>query len=83
MFKKIEKPDTCETRCVICFLNARNMNPADIHCQLREVYGEHAISDSVVQRWVRHFNGHKNVHDDPQSGRLSVFNEDLACAVED
>jgi hypothetical protein len=37
-------------------LNARNMKPADIHRQLCEVYGEHAMSDSMVRRWVRHFN---------------------------
>jgi hypothetical protein len=38
---------------VICFLDARNMKPADIHCQLCEAYGEHAMSDSMVRRWVR------------------------------
>jgi hypothetical protein len=52
MFKKTEKP-------AACFLNARNMKPADIHCQLCEVYGEHATSDSVVKTWVRHFKGAK------------------------
>jgi hypothetical protein len=65
MFKKIEKPAACEMQSVIHFLNARNMKPADIHCQLYEVYGEHAMSDSMVQRWVRNFNeGRKNMHDD-------------------
>jgi hypothetical protein len=68
----------------ICFLYARNMKPADIHHQLCEVYGEHAMSDSMVRRWVRHFNeGRENVHDDPQSGQPSVVNEDLLCAVEE
>jgi hypothetical protein len=68
MFKKIRKPATCEMRSVIRFLNARNMKPADIHHQLSEVYGEHAMSDSMVRRWVRHCNeGRKNVYDDPQS----------------
>jgi transposase len=48
------------------------------------VYGEHAMSDSVVQRWVTHFNeGRKNVHDYLQSGRSSVVNEDLVCAAEE
>jgi transposase len=83
-FKKIEKPAACEKRSVIRFLNARNMKPADIHRQLCEVYGEHAMSDSVVRRWARHFNeGRENVHDDPQSGRSSVVNEDLVSAVEE
>jgi hypothetical protein len=48
MFKKIEKTVACEMRSVIRFLNARNMKPADIHRQLCEVYGEHAMSDSMV-----------------------------------
>ena len=43
-------------RSVIRFLNARNMKPAEIHCQLCNLYGEHAMSSSVVQRWVRLFN---------------------------
>jgi hypothetical protein len=49
MFKKIEKPTTCEMWSVIHFLNARNMKLADIHHQLCEVYGEHAMSDSMIQ----------------------------------
>jgi hypothetical protein len=50
------KPTTREMHSVICFLNARNMKLADSHRQFCEVYGEHAMSDSVVQRWVRHIN---------------------------
>jgi transposase len=84
MFKKIEKPATCEMRSVIRLLNARNMKPADIHHQLCEVYGEHAMSDSMVRRWVRLFSeGRENVHDDPRSGRPPVVNEDLMRAVEE
>jgi transposase len=84
MFKKIEKPAACEMRSVIHFLNARNMKPDDIHRQLCEVYGQHATSDSMVRRWVRHFiEGHKNVHDDPHSGRPPVVNKDLVHAVEE
>jgi hypothetical protein len=40
-------------RSVIGFLNARNMRTADIHRQLFEMHGEHAMSDSIVRRWVR------------------------------
>jgi hypothetical protein len=84
MFKKIEKPAACEMRSVIPFLNARNMKPADIHCQLCEVYGEHAMSDLMVWRWMRHFHeGCKSVHDDPRSSRPSVVNEDLVHAVKE
>jgi transposase len=64
MFKKTEKPATCEMCSVM-----------DIHSQLCEMRGEHAISDSMVRRWVRHFNeGRENVHDDLRSGQPSVVN---------
>jgi len=83
MLKKIENPAACEMRPVIRFLNAKNMTPAEIHRQLRDVYGEHAMSSSMVRRWVRLFNeGRENVNDDPRSGRPSVVNEDLVRAVE-
>ena len=59
---------------VICFLNVKNMTPAEIHRQLCDVCGEHAMSSSVVRRWVWLFN--------VQSGWPSVVNEDLVCAVE-
>jgi hypothetical protein len=68
MFKKIKKPAACEMRSVIRFLIARNMKAADIHRQLCQVYGEHAMMDSVARRWVGHFNeGRENMHDDPRS----------------
>jgi len=68
----------------IRFLNAKNMKPAEIHHQLCDVYGEHVMSSSMVWRWVRLFNeGCENVHDDRQSGRPSVVNEDLVHAVEE
>jgi hypothetical protein len=83
MFKKIKKPTACEMLSVMCFLNARKTIPADIHRQLCEVYGEHATSDSIIRRWVRHFNeGRENVHD-LRSGRLSVINKDMVRAVEE
>jgi hypothetical protein len=83
LFKEIEKPAAREVQSVIRFLNVRNMKPADIHCQLCEVYGEHAMSDTMVRRCVRHFNeGRENVHDDPRSGRPSEVNEELVRAVE-
>jgi hypothetical protein len=69
MFKKTEKPAARDMRSVIHFLNAGNMKTADIHHQLCAMYGEHAVSDSVVRRRVRHFiEGRENVHDDPGSG---------------
>jgi transposase len=84
MFKKIEKPTACEMPSVILFWNARNMKPAGIHRKLCEVYGVHDMSDSMVRRWVSHFNeGRENVHYDPRSDRPSVVNEVLVRAVEE
>jgi len=84
VFKKIENPAACEMRSVIRFLNAKNMTPAEIHRQLCDAYGEHAMTSSMVWRWVRLFNeGRENVHDDPRSGRPPVVNEDLVRAVEE
>jgi len=59
------------------------MKPAEI-CELCDLYGENAMSSSVVWRCVQLFNeGHKNVYDDLWSGRLSVVNEDLVCTFEE
>ena len=60
------------------------MTLAEIRRQLCDVYGEHAMSSSMVRRWVRLFNvGRENVHDDPWSGRPFVVKEDLVHAVEE
>ena len=84
MFKKIDNPVECEMRSIIRFLNTKNMTPAEIHRQLCDVYGEHAMSSSMVRRWVRLFNeGRENVHEDPRSGRPSAANEDLVRAFEE
>ena len=65
MFKKIENPAACAMRPVIRLLNAKNMTPAEIHRQLCDMYGEHAMSSSMVWRWVRLFNeGRENVHEE-------------------
>jgi hypothetical protein len=83
MFKTIERPADCEIRSVIRFLNARNVKPADIHRQICEVYSENAMSDGMVRKWVRQFNeGRENVHDEVQSGRPSVVNDDLVHVVD-
>jgi oligoribonuclease (3'-5' exoribonuclease) len=83
MFKTIERPADCEVRSVIRFLNAKNVKPADIHRQICEVYGENAMSDGMVRKWVRQFNeGCENVHDEARSGRPSVVNDDFVHAVD-
>jgi len=82
MFKTIEGGADCEIRSVIRFLNARNVLPSEIHHQICQVYGENAMSDGMVRKWVRMFNeGRENVHDEAQSGRPSLVNYDLVRNV--
>jgi len=65
MIKTIEGAADCEIRSVICFLNARNVLPSEIHHQICQVYGDNAMSDGMVRKWVRMFNeGQENVHDE-------------------
>ncbi|KAJ4444460.1 hypothetical protein ANN_06252 [Periplaneta americana] len=69
-------------RSVIRFLNARNIKPADIHRQLCEVYGNDAINDGMVWRWVREFNeGSVSVHDEERTGPPSLINDDLSVHI--
>ena len=79
MFKTIEGAADCEIRSVIRFLNARCVLPSEIHHQICQVYGDNAMRDSMVRKWVRMFNeGRENVHDEARSGRPSLVNDDLA-----
>jgi transposase len=42
------------------------------------VYGDNAMSASMVRKWVRMFNeGREDVHDVARSGRPSLVNDDL------
>ena len=56
MFKTIGGAVDCEIRSVIRFLNVRNMLPSEIHNQICQVYGDNAMSDGMVRKWVRMFN---------------------------
>ncbi|KFM63558.1 hypothetical protein X975_24458, partial [Stegodyphus mimosarum] len=83
MFKTISSPTDCEIRAVIKFLNARNVKPANIYCQVTEVYGKYAISDGIMRKWVRMFNvSRTNVHAEARSGRPSVVTDDLVRKVD-
>jgi len=65
MFKTIEGAADCEIQSVIRFLKARNVLPSEIHHQIRQMYGDNAMSDGMVRKWVRMFNeGRGNVHDE-------------------
>jgi len=82
MFKTIEGAADCEIRSIICFLNARNVLPSEIHHQICQVYGNNATSDGMVRKWVRIFiEGRENLHDEARSGRQSLVNDDLVRKV--
>jgi len=82
MFNTIEGAADCEIRSVIRFMNARNVMPSEIHHQICKVYGDNAMSDGMVRKWVRMFSeGRENVHDEARSGLPSLLNDDLVCKV--
>ena len=58
------------------------MLPSEIHHQICQVYGDNAMSDGMVRKWVRMFNeGRENVHDEARIGRPSMVNVDLVRKV--
>ena len=62
MFKTAEGAADCEIRPVIRFLIARNVPPSEIHHQICQVYGDNAMSDSMVRKCVRMCNvGRENL----------------------
>ena len=82
MFKTIEGAADCEIPSEIRFLEARNMLPSEIHRQICQVYGDNAMSDGMVRKWVRMFNERReNVYDETRSGRPSLMNDDLVRKV--
>jgi len=82
MFKTIEGATNSEIQYVICFFNAGNVLPSEIHHQICQVYGDNAMSDGMFRRCVRMFNeGQKNVHNEARSGRPALVNDDLVCKV--
>jgi len=65
-------------RSLIRFLKARNVLPSEIHHQTFQVYGDNAMSDGMVRKWVRLFNeGWENVHDEARSGCPSLVQADV------
>ena len=65
MFQTIEEAADCEIWSVIHFLNARNVLPNEIQHQICQVYGDNAMSNGMVRKWVQMFNeGRENVHDE-------------------
>jgi len=73
MFRTIEGAADSEIWSVIRFFNARNVLPSEIHHQICQVYGDNAMSDGMVTKWVQMFNeGRENVHDEARRGHLSL-----------
>ena len=58
------------------------MLPSEIHQQICQVYGDNAMNDGMVRKWVRIFNeGRENAHDEARSGRPSLVYDDLVRKV--
>ena len=67
---------------LIRFLNAKNVLPSVIHQLICQVYGDNAMSDGIVRKWVRMFiEGRENVHDEVRSGHPSLVNDNLVRKV--
>jgi len=55
---------------------------SEIHHQICQVYGDNAMSDGMVWKWVRMFNeGRENAHGEARNGRPSLVNDDLVRKV--
>jgi len=58
--------------------------PSEIHHQFCQVYGDNAMSDGMVRKWVRMFSeGRENVHDEARSGHPCLMNDDLVRKVKE
>jgi len=56
--------------------------PSKINHQFCQIYGDNAMSDGMVRKWVRMFNeGRENLHDEARRGRPSLVNDDLVRKV--
>ena len=72
-----------ELRAVIRFLNAKKVEPVNIHRELCEIYGQNCMSVQQVRFWCREFaNGRTDFHDEQRSGRLSLSDEVVAKVEE-
>jgi transposase len=51
---------------------------SEIHRQICQVYGDNAMSDGMVRKWVRIFNKEReNLHDKARIVRPFLVNDDL------
>ena len=57
----------------IKFLVKLGKNGPEIHQMLQQVYGEYALKERTVLKWVQRFReGHEDPKDDARSGRRSA-----------
>ena len=69
----IAVPAKCRLREVIQFLNARGVQPIEIHRQLIEVCGAGCIDVKNICNWRREFKaGHTEIHNEERTARPSV-----------
>ena len=74
-----------EIRAVIRFLNAKSLNPTEIHKELQSVYGEHVISRTQVYHWCNLFEvGHSDLTEREGRGRsITATSEDNVKRVDE
>ncbi|XP_052755721.1 protein GVQW3-like [Galleria mellonella] len=66
-----------EQRVVIKFLSKLGKNGREIFADLRTVYGDDAVKEPTVHKWLKRFReGRESVQDDPRSGRPSTSHSD-------
>ena len=69
-------------RSIIFFLRKKGQSGADIHKDLKEVFGDSAISKKTVYNWIEKFDaGQLSVEDAPRSGRPSTSVTDTTSSV--
>jgi hypothetical protein len=72
-----------EQRVIIQFLHTEKVHPTQIHRKLASQYGLEIYSLRSVQNWCQLFDcRHRNLHDDPRSGRPPINHLDakiIAC----
>jgi hypothetical protein len=77
----IDNLTTCKICPVICFLHAKKMSAAEIHCELcMAVYSQNVMSEGTVRQQCTVFkDGQTNVHEEERSGQLSVVRRSSKC----
>jgi len=81
---KMEIDQQLEQRINIKFLVKLGKNGPEIHHKLQQVYGECALKERTVFKWVQSFwEGREDPKDNARSGRPSTSsgNENISCSV--